>query len=275
MADDEDFRRGTAGDVAEDILDDHFRRRSELVAVQKEVEEERRGPRRLGAERHREGLPRLRLGRRRGLDGAGPADFRGRVRPVQDPLLIAVRDHERADGTVGAGHKDVEVGARGWWRRGRGRQQYHWCRWWRRRRDDRHLRASREEHHDRNPEDRADHRPGSAPGGAPVRTRNSVPRTPSMAAGVRTFIASGDCFAILPETAASVPRLSDVSNAPLWVVESNANRSMARLLSGPIESRLLSPKVMPTDPSAPVVTTSPSRTFVPTGTGIRCPDRST
>src|SRR5256885_17055287 len=26
MADDEDFRRGTAGDVAEDILDDHLRR---------------------------------------------------------------------------------------------------------------------------------------------------------------------------------------------------------------------------------------------------------
>src|SRR5438132_561271 len=141
----------------------------------------------------------------------------------------------------------VEVGAREWWRRGRGRQQYHWWRWWRRRRDDRHLRAAREEHRDRNPEDRADHRgAGSAPAGAPVRTRNSVPRTPSMAAGVRTFIASGDCFAILPETAASVPRLSDVSNAPLWVVESNANRSMTRLLSGPIESRLLSPKVMPT-----------------------------
>ena len=36
-------------------------------------------------------------------------------------------------------------------------------------------------------------------------TTNSVPRTPSTEAGVRTFIASGDCFAILPETTASEP----------------------------------------------------------------------
>ena len=36
-------------------------------------------------------------------------------------------------------------------------------------------------------------------------TRNSVPRTPMMADGVRIFIDSGDCFTILPETAARRP----------------------------------------------------------------------
>ena len=30
-------------------------------------------------------------------------------------------------------------------------------------------------------------------------TTNSVPRTPSVDAGVRTFMASGDCFAMRPE----------------------------------------------------------------------------
>ena len=49
---------------------------------------------------------------------------------------------------------------------------------------------------------------------SPVRTTNSVPRTPRIAAGVLTFIASGVCLAILPETTERVPRLSELSNAP-------------------------------------------------------------
>src|SRR5947207_11375652 len=259
MADDHDLGRRATGDVAQHGVDDDFRLRRELVAVQEEVELKRRGPRRLGAERRPEGLARFFRRRCRRFDGARYADLRGRVRGAQDPHLISMRHDERAGLSVGAGKENVEIGPRG-----RGR----------RRRDHRHLRAAREECRDRNPENRADHRPGAVPTGPAVRTTNSVPRTPRTAAGVRTFIASGDCLAILPDTAASVPRLSDVSNAPLCVVGSKAKRSMARLLSGPIDSRVLSPKVIPTDPSAPVITTSPSRTLAPTGTGSRCPTRS-
>ena len=49
---------------------------------------------------------------------------------------------------------------------------------------------------------------------------------------------------------------------------------MASTLSGPIERRLSSLKVMPAEPSGPVITTSPSWTTVPTVTGIRCLARS-
>src|SRR5262249_14647595 len=108
----------------------------------------------------------------------------------------------------------------------------------------------------------------------PVRTRNSVPRTPRIAAGVRTFIASGDCLASLPETTASVPCFSELSNAPWWVVVSKTKRSIESTLSGPTESRLLSRKVIPTEPSAPVITRSPCWTTLPTGAGMRWPERS-
>src|SRR5438046_988021 len=135
-----------------------------------------------------------------------------------DALLVAVRDHERADRAVGARKQDVEIVARDRFENG-------------------HLRTCPDEQGDQQPQRRTVHRPASTPPGWPVRTTNSVPRTPSMAAGVRTFIASGDCFAILPETAASVPRLSDDSNAPLSVVEWKARRSLETVLSGPIDSR--------------------------------------
>ena len=60
--------------------------------------------------------------------------------------------------------------------------------------------------------------PASQP---PTSTTNSVPRTPRTDAGVRTFIASGDCLAILPETTASEPFESVASNRPWCVVVSN------------------------------------------------------
>ena len=47
-----------------------------------------------------------------------------------------------------------------------------------------------------------------------------------MVDGVRTFMASGDCLAILPDTAESVPRRSEVSKRPAWVVVSNANGTL-------------------------------------------------
>src|SRR5437667_3716984 len=71
VADDDDLRRRDARDRVEDALDDHFRLRGELVAVQKEVEEERRGPRRLSAERRLEDGPQLRLRRGRRFHRAG------------------------------------------------------------------------------------------------------------------------------------------------------------------------------------------------------------
>src|SRR5258708_19127463 len=49
---------------------------------------------------------------------------------------------------------------------------------------------------------------------------------------------------------------------------------MASTLSGPAESKLLSLKVTPTVPSAPVIRVSDWRTAVPTCTGRRLPSRS-
>ena len=45
-------------------------------------------------------------------------------------------------------------------------------------------------------------------------TTNSVPRTPRIAVGVRSVIASGDCFAMRPEMTESDPLRSDASNWP-------------------------------------------------------------
>ena len=57
--------------------------------------------------------------------------------------------------------------------------------------------------------------------GSSTLTANSVPRTPMIAEGC-TRIASGERFTIRPETTASVPRLSEASNCPSWVVLSKA-----------------------------------------------------
>src|SRR5207245_7504156 len=84
----------------------------------------------------------------------------------------------------------------------------------------------------REPREAAHHGRARQSFGSPVRTRNSVPRTPSTAAGVLTFIASGDCLASLPETTARVPFRSELSKLPWCVVESKANRSIASTLLG-------------------------------------------
>ena len=62
---------------------------------------------------------------------------------------------------------------------------------------------------------------------------------------MRTRIASGDCFTILPEMTASVPFFSDASNWPACVVVSKTYCLISSTLFGPTESRLLSVKVMP------------------------------
>ena len=67
---------------------------------------------------------------------------------------------------------------------------------------------------------------------------------------------------------------SEVSKLPRWVVGSKVKRSMTSALLGPIERRLSSAKVMPTDPSGPVAMTSDSWTLAPTGAGCRVPARS-
>src|SRR6266496_2066320 len=106
------------------------------------------------------------------------------------------------------------------------------------------------------------------------RTRNSVPRTPSIEEGVFTFIASGDCLAIFPDTTDRVPLRREDSKAPSCVVELNAYRSMASTLLGPTDSSELSTKVIPADPSDPVTTVSVACRCVPTRAGRRCPLRS-
>src|SRR5262245_44198997 len=92
--------------------------------------------------------------------------------------------------------------------------------------------------------------------------------------GVRTRIASGDCLTILPEMTASVPFFRLASNWPACVVLSNWYLSIARIVFGPTDSRLLSVKVTPAAPSAPVTTTSDCCTGVPTLTGSFLPARS-
>src|SRR5256885_10072987 len=109
---------------------------------------------------------------------------------------------------------------------------------------------------------------------SPERTRNSVPRTPSIEEGVFTFIASGDCLAIFPDTTERVPLRREDSKVPSCVVELNAYRSIASTLLGPTDRSELSTKAMPADPSAPVTTVSVACKCVPTRAGMRCPLRS-
>ena len=110
--------------------------------------------------------------------------------------------------------------------------------------------------------------------GSSTLTMNSVPRTPMIAAGVLMRMASGDCLTILPETTARVPFFRRVSNSPWWVVVSKTKRSITSSLLGPADNRLLSWKVMPTEPSAPVFTVSSTSMTAPTGAGINLPLRS-
>jgi hypothetical protein len=100
-----------------------------------------------------------------------------------------------ADAAVGAGQEHHRLVARGG----------------RRREDDRAASAAGRGHQ-RQDRQRAGHAAYRAPGKAP--TTNSVPRTPRIIEGVRTFIASGDCLASLPDTAESVPRRSELSKRP-------------------------------------------------------------
>src|SRR5262249_61796732 len=115
-----------------------------------------------------------------------------RLRLIQERLHAASFHGERAGRTaVLAGEEHVEGVARG-------------------------LGASGEEEETKRSE------PGEAAQGnrarhslpSPVRTRNSVPRTPSTAAGVFTFMASGEALASFPETTASVPFCNELSKAP-------------------------------------------------------------
>src|SRR2546430_15350121 len=106
------------------------------------------------------------------------------------------------------------------------------------------------------------------------RTRNSVPRTPSIEEGVFTFIASGDCLAIFPDTTERVPLRREDSKAPSCVVELNAYPSMASTLLRPTNKSELSTKAIPADPSAPVTTVSVACRCVPTRDVMRWPLRS-
>src|SRR6185312_5701791 len=117
---------------------------------------------------------------------------------------------------------------------------------------------------------------GDAPGARDhfALTTNSVPRTPSTASGVRTVIASGDALAMRPETTASVPWPSEASKRPLRVVGSYAYCDSFFKLSGTAERSESSVIVMPTEPSAPVFTTSAASRRVPTGAGSVAPWRS-
>src|SRR5437773_10989399 len=101
------------------------------------------------------------------------------------------------------------------------------------------------------------------------RTRNSVPRTPSIEEGVFTFIASGDCLAIFRDTTDRVPLRREDSKAPSCVVELNGYRSMASTLLGPTDRSELSTQAIPADPSGPVATVSGACSCVPRRAGRR------
>src|SRR5689334_9928542 len=251
VADDHDLGSGPTRQLVDDAAQDLARIRRQLVARLEEVEEEGYRPIGLRGQRGAERLARLLLGHGARRDPAGLLHPRGRVRLVEHRLLARAVHREGAGLAVRARHQHVEVVARG-------------------------LGAADQQQEAEGRERRVAHRGLARQSflGSPVRTRNSVPRTPSTAAGVFTFIASGDCLASLPETTASVPARSELSKPPWWVVESNAKRSIASTLFGPAESRLLSRKVMPTEPSAPVVTTSPACTAAPIAAGAFCPARS-
>src|SRR6185503_17348287 len=94
-----------------------------------------------------------------------------------------------------------------------------------------------------------------------------------MADGVRIFIDSGDCFTIFPEIAARRPWRRLPWNSPWWVVVSKLYLSIAKTLFGPTDTRLLSVKVTPAEPSAPVTITSLGWMAAPTGAGSFCAPR--
>src|SRR6185369_1788407 len=83
-------------------------------------------------------------------------------------------------------------------------------------------------------------------------TMNLVPRTPSSELGVRTCMASRPDLAILPDTIASDPRSTCVTNEPCWRVRSYSNLLTAIRLLGPTAKRVLSMKVRLIRPVLPV-----------------------
>ena len=100
-----------------------------------------------------------------------------------------------------------------------------------------------------------------------------MPRTPRIAAGVLTFIAAGELLAISPDTIESVPLRRSVSIEPLKLLESNLYCSSATSLFGPADITVLSMKVIPIAPSAPVSIVSFSNSGSPTLTVTWAPLR--
>ena len=189
VADDDDFRSGPAGDLGEDLGDNLLGLRRELVGVEEEIEIERDRPSGLGLQRGPEGFPDLVLRRLFAGDAAGSRHARRGVGLIEGARRLAAGDRDRPWGRALARQEHDEVVPCGAAGQDQQRQR-------------------------RETDERATELGQGGQFFAPARTRNSVPRTPRIAAGVRTFIASGDCLASLPETTASVPCLSELSNAP-------------------------------------------------------------
>src|SRR5258706_8246306 len=280
MPDDQNFRIRSGGDFGKDTLELALGFWRQLVISFKEVKQECRGPCGKGGH-HRGKFARCPGGVIRDeLHRAGAVDMRAGISLVQENFLaILGPDDDATDRTVRLGQQDDKIIARQSSRRAQ-------CLRFDRLRGiapanrlgicvrlGTELRTTG--HHDR----RDDGRCGSKThlqlaAGSSTFTMNSVPRTPMIAAGVLIRMASGDCLTILPETTASVPFLRRVSNSPWWVVLSNTKRSITSSLFGPADNKLLSWKVMPTEPSAPVFTVSSTSMTVPTGAAISLPLRS-
>src|SRR5262249_25389294 len=166
MTDHHDLRRGIAADLRDDLGQDRPRLRGELVAVLEEVEDEGHGARGLRGQGGPEDL--LHLLRSDGARLYTPRILHPRrlVRLGQRRLLAAALHGEGAGSLpVLAGEEHVQIVARG-------------------------LGAAGEE------DEAEGGKPGEPAQGnrarhslpSPVRTTNSVPRTPSTAAGVFTFM---------------------------------------------------------------------------------------
>src|SRR5258705_376106 len=169
VADDHDLRGGPPGDLVDDAAEELPGGRGEVVPALEDGEEKRGRPRRLAVQGRAEGLARLLLRDRAGRHAAGLGHSRGGEGLVENGLLTAALHAEHAGLAVLVWHQHVEIVAHG-------------------------LGAAHEEQQcERHEGGLAGHRPVARQFfGSPVRMRNSVPRTPSTAAGVRTFMAPGD-----------------------------------------------------------------------------------
>ena len=201
MAADVDREMLAAPDIGEHLLELVNRIIGESIRAEFEIEDEASRRRRLGGERCGENLVDIAFAEIRFLDGAFLGHMGRFIGLIQDDFRGAVIDRDLAHLAVSIRHHDEErLAEAGRLRLGAGG--------------------------DGNDEREADGEGGEfrfceishCPAPPPTRTRNLVPRTPRIADGVFTRMASDEPRTISPESIATVPDRRSASMVPSRVL---------------------------------------------------------